>query len=186
MLVYLFSWAYIHLSPKCQAAVQYWGAISLCTFFVQSGTQQLWVIMIASSTSATSIVCVENWRINRCGPWCFVYLFSVVSLGLMVTILDFDECVHVMALNHSNRCLHCSPFNHKCWLYCELAWDNFTHQVFYWFPSESIYKFVLEKQRMSVPLCINMASPSYKSFQRYALYVVVFTIKLTITVRISE
>ncbi|KAK3752740.1 hypothetical protein QZH41_018714 [Actinostola sp. cb2023] len=31
---------------------------------------------------------------------------------------------------------------------------------------ESIYKFVLDKQKTSVPLCINMASPSYKSFQR--------------------
>lgn len=31
---------------------------------------------------------------------------------------------------------------------------------------ESVYKFILDKQKNSVPLCINMASPSYKSFQR--------------------
>ncbi|EDO30527.1 predicted protein [Nematostella vectensis] len=31
---------------------------------------------------------------------------------------------------------------------------------------ESLYKYVLEHQGNSVPLCINMASPSFKSFQR--------------------
>lgn len=34
------------------------------------------------------------------------------------------------------------------------------------FVAESLYKFITDRHHNSVPLCINVASPSFKSFQR--------------------